>query len=64
MKVYNREGVFKMIFILSRKWNYFVLSVALFFVKITCDYTNKNKDLIDDVTDPIKTLREIIGKVS
>lgn len=51
----------KQVYILSRIWNRFTLSIALFFIRRTWDLTKRNKDIIQDAKYYTKECRDYLG---
>ena len=51
----------KIIYRLSRWYNFIILSIAKFLIKSTCDYTKRNRDIIGNATRAVRFLRDMMG---
>ena len=52
----------KLLYVISRFWNRFWISIIQFILnKLVWDYTKRNRDLIWDVKDPLRLLKNILG---
>ena len=58
---YKGEGMEKIKYKLSRKWNFFILNMAIRCIWIAWDITKRNKDLKNDALEKVVFYRDVIG---